>query len=90
MDFVVPLHPEDLELPRQGQGRIYVQTVFDVEGCADIDAVIDGACVPRRLSLTSQTEQQQTDPSPLNARRPLEPDSQRARRLRGHAGQCGF
>jgi hypothetical protein len=44
MDFVVPLHPEDLELPRQGQGRIYVQTVFDVEGCADIDAVIDGAC----------------------------------------------
>ncbi len=42
MDFVVPLHPEDLEAAKPG--RVYVKAVVDVEGCADIDAVLDGAC----------------------------------------------
>ena len=40
MEFVVPQHPEDLEVPKQG--RLYVRGVFDVENCPDIDAVIDG------------------------------------------------
>ncbi len=41
MEFVVPMHPEDLEAYKPG--RLCVASVFDVENCADIDAVIDGA-----------------------------------------------
>lgn len=40
MDFVVPLHPEDLEY--QKPDRLYVRSVLDVENCPDIDGVIDG------------------------------------------------
>ena len=38
MDFVVPDSPFDLEVAKAG--RVYVHAVLDVEGCADIDAVL--------------------------------------------------
>lgn len=38
MDFVIPESPFDLEIAKPG--RLYVRKVLDVEGCADIDAVI--------------------------------------------------
>lgn len=42
MEFVVPLHPEDLE--QQKPGRLYVHAVLDVENCQNVDQVIDGWC----------------------------------------------
>jgi hypothetical protein len=41
LEFAVPAHPEDLEAAVAG--RLYVHAVLDVENCADVDAVIDGA-----------------------------------------------
>jgi hypothetical protein len=40
MEFIIPGHPEDLELPQNG--RYYVKEVFNVETCTDIDGVIEG------------------------------------------------
>jgi len=39
LEFVVPLYTEDLEVVKSD--RYCVHTVLDVEGCDDVDAIID-------------------------------------------------
>lgn len=49
LDFQVPQHPEDLEVAKAG--KVFVQTVLDVETCDNIDAVIDSAYTQPPISV---------------------------------------
>lgn len=47
-EFVVPLYPEDLE--QEAKDKYYVVSVQNLDDCADIDSLLDSACMASKAA----------------------------------------